>query len=205
MERKKQDAKREFIELIRLVVVFLFIFWVTKSFVVEGYEVQGESMTPTLMDRDRIFVFKLPQTLHRLSLFGRFKPFHEGDIVVLEGVGNKRLVKRLIAYNPRQDSQTVVAQPMGDEVASGDVVKVEYDKGVVRINNWQIDESAYLPDDERTSRSKDLCLLQPGEIYVLGDHRQVSKDSRSFHAVKDSQVVGKAVFRFWPLSKFGFL
>jgi signal peptidase I len=204
-EQTKPDIRREFLELIRLVVIFLFIFWGVKTFVVEGYEVQGESMMPTLADKDRILVFKLPQHLHKFPLLRRFQPFQEKDILVLEGFGHKRLIKRLIAYNPRQHPEKVNAQSADDHTFSPDTVKVEYDLGIVRINNWQIDESAYLFQGGERTRDTDLCLLEPGELYVLGDHRAVSKDSRSFHAVRDSQVVGKAFFRFWPLSKIGLL
>ena len=204
-EQSKPDIRREFFELIRLVVIFLFIFWGVKTFVVEGYEVQGESMMPTLADKDRILVFKLPQQLFKLPVLNRFQPFQDSDILVLEGFGSKRLIKRLIAYNPRQHRQMVNAQSAEDHVVAPDTVKVEYDRGIVRINNWQIDESAYLFDADRRSSDTDLCMLVAGELYVLGDHRLVSKDSRSFHAVRDNQVIGKAVFRFWPLSKIGLL
>ena len=47
--------------------------------------------------------------------------------------------------------------------------------------------------------------LQPGEYYVLGDNRPVSKDSRSFGAIDEETIIGKAVLRFWPLSRFGLL
>ncbi|OQB32422.1 MAG: Signal peptidase IB [Candidatus Hydrogenedentes bacterium ADurb.Bin170] len=204
-EQPKPDIRREFFELIRLVIVFLLVFWAVKFFIVEGYEVQGESMLPTLADKDRILVFKLPQHLHKVPPFQRWQPFHTGDILVLDGFGNKRLIKRLIAYNPRQPGRTVNAQSETDAPSVQDGVKVEFDRGVVRVNNWQIDESAYLSEAMRHSGERDKCTLAPGELYVLGDHRQVSKDSRSFHAVHDFQVVGKAVFRFWPLSKIGFL
>jgi signal peptidase I len=48
-------------------------------------------------------------------------------------------------------------------------------------------------------------LLDAGEYYVLGDHRSVSKDSRSFEAVEEDQIIGRAVLRIWPLSSFGLL
>ncbi len=200
----KEHAKREFLELVKLVVVFLLVFWGVKSFVIEGYEVQGESMTPTLEDRDRILVFKLPHQLSRLPLLHNIDPFDDQDIIVFEESNSKRLVKRVIAHNPRQKGNTVDAQPLNDAL-NPNLIKVEFDQGVVRINDWQIDESAYLPEDARKSRDKDLCMLHPGEYYVLGDHRQVSKDSRSFSAIKDKQIIGKAVLRFWPLSRLKLL
>ncbi len=203
-EQGKQEARREFVELIKLAVVFLVVFWLVKSFIVEGYEVQGESMAPTLQDRDRILVFKLPHELSKFSLFSGINPFGESDIIVFEGEGRKRFVKRVIAYNPRVNSKTVDAQRLESEDDER-LVKVEFDMGVVRVNDWQIDESSYLSEDVRKARGKDMRMLRPGEYYVLGDHRQISKDSRSFSAISDEQIIGRALVRFWPLSNISLL
>lgn len=200
-EPSKSSLKREVAELLKLVVVFLVIFWVFKTFIAEGYEVLGDSMLPTLHDQDRILVFKLPHWLGAVDVFGWVKPFDEGNIIVFEDPSGKRLVKRLIAFNPRQRSHSVDAAPLVDGDGASPPTKVEFDYGVVRVNNWQVDETAYLPEKARQARGRDVCYLQPGEYYVLGDNREVSKDSRSFHAVTDNQIVGRAVLRFWPLSK----
>ena len=205
IEQPRKEAKREFLELIKLAVIFLVLFWILKTFIIEGYEVQGESMAPTLNDRERILVFKLPHELSRLPFFSGMKPFRDTDIIVFDGEGHKRYVKRVVAHNPRVRGKTVDAQGHEDAADAERLVKVEFDHGIVRVNNWQIDESGYLPPDALTARDTDLCLLQPGEYYVLGDHRRLSKDSRSFRAISDEQIVGRAVLRFWPLSKFGLL
>jgi signal peptidase I len=47
--------------------------------------------------------------------------------------------------------------------------------------------------------------LKAGQYYVMGDNRPVSKDSRIIGPVDDSKIIGKAVLRFWPLSRFGLL
>lgn len=201
----KQEARREFYELVKMVLIFLLVFGGLKTFVVEGYEVQGPSMLPTLHDRERILVFKAPHQISKIPLFSGIHPFKEGDIIVFDGVGNKRYVKRLIAMHPEKRAHAVSARQRDDSAALDDVVKVEYDRGKVRVNNWQVDESAYIPPGEMTSPDRDLCLLHPGEFYVMGDHRSVSKDSRSFRAINEDQIVGRAVLRFWPLSKFGLL
>ncbi len=201
----RQEAKREFLELVKMVVIFLVVFWGLKTFVIEGYEVQGPSMDPTLKDRERILVLKLPHQLSKLSLFSNLNPFKEGDIIVFDGVGNKRYVKRLIARHPEKQRNTVSANATSGTSALENVVKVEYDRGRVRVNNWQINEEGYLQPEEAVSPDTDICLLHPGEYYVLGDHRSVSKDSRSFRAITDGQIVGRAVLRFWPLGKFGLL
>jgi len=198
---KKQEFRREAAELLKLVLVFLVVFWVFKTFVIEGYEVQGDSMLPTLHDRDRILVFKLPHWLATIDVFDWIEPFEQGDIIIFENPARKRYVKRLIAFNPDTGNRGVGAAPLVDGGSGATPVKVEFDQGVVRVNNWQVDESSYLPEKARHARGRDVCYLHPGEYYVLGDNRPVSKDSRTFRAVTDGQIVGRAILRFWPLSR----
>lgn len=202
------DMKRETAEVVKMVVLFLLVFWGLKAFVIEGYEVQGDSMVPTLADRERILVFKLPTIISRLPIVGGFAPMDDGDIVVFESTveNNKRYIKRVIAQGPpvRGGSNTVLATEHGGDPGAGGV-KVEFDAGRVYINNRLIDEP-YLVDEEKVSSDvRDPVVLRAGEYYVLGDHRSVSKDSRTFSAVDDSQVIGRAVLRIWPLSSFGLL
>ncbi len=202
----KQEIKREVIELVKMVVLFLVIFWTLKTFVVEGYEVQGPSMIPTLDDRERILVFKLPHELSKLPILGAFlEPIKPGDVVVFDSTDevNKRYIKRVVAKGPGQAVNTVAASSRNEDPRANSV-HVKFEKGAVYVNNRRLDER-YLVPTESHSPDTDEIDLRPGEYYVLGDHRSVSKDSRSFRAVNDRQIVGKALLRFWPLSKFGLL
>ena len=93
-----------------------------------------------------------------------------------------------------------------DALDADDAVKVQYDKGNVYVNDQLVVEN-YVPAEENqhAESSPTIWELGPGDYYVLGDFRDVSKDSRTFGAIKDRKIIGKAVLRFWPLSRFSLL
>jgi signal peptidase I len=195
-----QNVRREVYEFVRMVLLFLALFIVLKTFVLEGYEVQGPSMEPTLHNSERILVFKLPHVL-RMDSIGA------GDIVVFDSTddADKRYVKRVVAKGPKPPhDNTVVA--IGEGSFGGRGVSVSLESGRLYVDHHLVHES-YLPEEIResfnaTDPERDLA---PGEFYVLGDNRNVSKDSRSFGPIDDQKIIGKAVLRFWPLSKFSIL
>lgn len=203
----KQELKREVLDFIKLVVWFLIIFLGLRQYVIEGYEVQGESMEPTLSDNQRILVFKLPHELSRFSLFNGIRALEPGDIVVFDSPdsSDKRYVKRIIAMGPKdRGRRTVGAHSEGAETSPSQQVLVTYEDGEVYVNNHKIEEK-YLGSRSRRPDESQRLLLDAGEYYVLGDNRAVSKDSRSFNAISDGAIIGKAVIRFWPPSQISLL
>ncbi len=204
---RKQEIRREVFELVKMVMLFLVLFWGLKSFVIEGYEVQGPSMVPKLEDRQRILVFKLPHQLRRIPVFSGLNAIEAGDIVVFDSKeeADKRYIKRVIAKGPnRVPGKTVDAKAHDDLTPKSDWVQVEYDHGTVYVNNHRLEES-YLRPEEANSAGTDKVVLEDGEYYVLGDHRSVSKDSRSFGPIKDERIIGRALLRFWPPNKISLL
>lgn len=196
--------KREVVELVKTVVLFLVLFLLVRTFVVEGYPVHGDSMAPTLDQGDRILVFKLPLMLRKLPLLSAWEPLKPGEIVVFESPveANRRYVKRVIAAGPRERHGNIASADRRDGAADASAVSVRFDNGAVYVNHRRVDEP-YLEEEERRDRGVHEASVGTGEYYVMGDHRSVSKDSRRFGPVSEGRIVGEAVLRFWPLSKFG--
>ncbi|MEX2016679.1 MAG: signal peptidase I, partial [Candidatus Hydrogenedentales bacterium] len=197
--------KREILDFVKLIVWFLIIFLGLRTYVIEGYEVQGPSMTPTLENNERILVLKLPHILSQYSLFSGMNPIESGDIVVFDSpdAAKKRYVKRVIGVGPDAPDRGTVAAT-SESADPPNTVPIVFDRGEVYVNNVKVEED-YLTEEARRSADTDKLELEPGQYYVLGDNRRVSKDSRSFHAIDDDQIIGKAVLRFWPPNKISLL
>lgn len=162
------------------------------AFVFQSYEVDGPSMESTLQHNDRLIVLKLARTWSRFTR----KPYipKRGEIIIFVKHGveefnesNKQLIKRVIAL-PGE--------------------RVVVNNGFVTVFN-QESPGGFQPDkampygqalDLTTSGNQDLTV-PPGEIYVLGDNRDNSLDSRVFGTVKSSDIVGELVLRLFPLNK----
>jgi len=196
----KQEVKREIVEFVKMIAWFLVMFFIVKTYVLEGYEVQGPSMDPTLSDHERIFVLKLPHILSQFNTFSGINALEEGDVVVFYSPvePNKRYVKRLIAKGPDAQPGTVNA---GDRNSAAEVTRVRFNEGAVFVNNRRIEEPYLEPDERESPDATGEIRLTPRQYYVLGDNRSVSRDSRSFGPIDDKHVVGKALLCFWPPSK----
>ena len=201
---RQNEMRREVTEFVKMVVWFLVLFIVLKTYVIEGYEVQGPSMEPTLKDRERILVFKLPHLLNRSGWFDWITPFDQGDIVVFRSPGDadKRFVKRVIATGPPAQANTAVADTTDGD---GDYTEVEIAEGSIYVNDLLIDEFYFPNGIDMRTKTLDPLDVGPGDLFVLGDNRNVSKDSRAFGAVENDAIIGRALLRIWPLSRFGLL
>lgn len=166
----------EWIEaLIPALIIILILF----TFLFRVITVNGDSMKPNYENGNKVFV----------SCFDR--NFSRGDIVVVDGRGtklNEIIIKRVIA-------------------TEGQTVNIDFQKGVVSVDGKELDESAYIQNGI-TKDQADVTFPQKvpaGHIFVLGDNRTVSEDSRyaDVGMIDTRYVIGKANFFITPFSEFG--
>ena len=146
-------------------------------YIVSFQMVVGESMNPNYDSQDIVVVSKISTKL--------FEPKRD-DVVVFEYKGMKNLIKRVVGL-------------------PGD--KVVYKDNVLYINDevYDFDYEVNGKTQDFNSASLGSEVIPEGSYILLGDNRVNSMDSREIGFVKEDDIVGKVVFRFWPLNKFGFV
>ncbi len=178
------DAIREWITVIG---VALLIAFVVRGFVLQQFYISGPSMESTMFQNNRVLVNKLSYRLHDI---------HRGDVVVFDRVTtdgvevqHDDLIKRVIGV-------------AGDSVSIANCI--------VSVNGSEIDEP-YLNDyDLAQANPEDRCrvpemaatIVEPGHLFVMGDNRPQSFDSRMFGTIEENLVVGRAFVIIWPLGSF---
>ena len=157
--------------LIILLVAFALVFGLVRPFIVEAFYIPSESMVPTLEVGDRVFVNKF---------IYRFAEPERGDIVVFESIegSEQDLIKRVVAV-------------------PGDTVAVQ--NGVLFVNG-QPQEEPYVNDALPDGSFFGPTTVPEDSVFVMGDNRGNSRDSRFFGPVSISNVEGEAFLTFWPPS-----
>jgi signal peptidase I len=174
-------------EIVETLVLTLIIFLVIQTFVAQPYKVQQQSMEHTLEPDQYVLVDKLTP---------RFDTYKRGDIVVFTPPPDWS----------REDDTPFIKRVIG---LGGETVDIH--DGSVFINGTKIDEP-YLystapgdPPQPTTSTNESRWVIPSGEVFLMGDHRQNSADSRVFGPVEESHVIGRAWLRYWPINVFGIL
>ena len=171
---KKAGGLVEF--LVILAVAFVLVFGFVRPFVLEAFRIPSESMVPTLLVGDRVFVNKF---------IYRFTEPERGDVVVFESVngGEEDLIKRIVAL-------------AGDEV--------EVRNGTLLVNG-EAREEPYLNRNLPFNDSYGPSEVPEGHVFVMGDNRANSADSRVFGPLPIENIEGEAFVRFWPPLRIGSL
>jgi signal peptidase I len=170
--------------VVETLALTLIIFFVIQTFIAQPYRVEQQSMEQTLEPDQYVLVDKL--TPH-------VDPYKRGDIVV---------------FKPPPDWMQAEGTPFIKRVigVKGDEVEVRED-GLVYVNDVAIREPyLYATDGEPertiTSNEPPTWSVGDGELFVMGDHRMSSSDSRTFGSVRVSDVIGRAWLRYWPFDTF---
>ena len=175
-------------EIVETLVLTLIIFLVIQNFVAQPYKVQQMSMEHTLEPDQYVLVDKLTP---------RFDTFKRGDIVV---------------FTPPPDWVQEDGTPFIKRVIGVGGDKIEIRDGSVFVNGTQLDEP-YLfaaavgdpPQPTTVTGDQHSWVVPAGELFLMGDHRSNSEDSRVFGPVPVAHVVGRAWLRYWPIGVFGIL
>lgn len=173
-----QSNARNAISWLRDLSVSVVIAIIVILFLYQPVKVEGTSMTPALINEERIFINKFVYRFH-------FEKIDRGDTVVFwfPGDPSKSYIKRVIGM-------------------PGD--RVEVRDGSVIVNEHTLVED-YVPQEYRDQSEMRPTTIGPDEYFVLGDHRSSSNDSRTWGMVPRRYIYGKAVFIYWPLDKIGLL
>jgi signal peptidase I len=178
----KEMVKREGLEWIKAFALGMIIFIFIRIFFFSNYVVEGESMLPTLEDGNKVVVNKLGYETEDLKRF---------DVIVFHANEEEDFVKRVIGL-------------------PGD--KVEYREDMLFINGKKVEEPflkqyreqspvGYLTGDFTLQDLTGVERVPEGNLFVLGDNRLGSWDSRQFGFISEKQVVGKVNLRYWPLEE----
>lgn len=175
----KCSFQAKILENLITVGIALVIAVLIRLFIAEPRYIPSESMLPTLETGDRLVVEKVSYKFH---------PLERGDIIVfqpplqLQAVGyepNRAFIKRAIAIG-------------GDTIAIND--------GTVYVNHRPLTES-YIAEVPQYNYA--AVTIPENQVFVMGDNRNNSNDSHLWGFLPQENIIGHAVFRFWPFDRFG--
>ena len=207
---KKRSFWREFPILVAIALVLAVVI---KTYAIQAFWIPSGSMENTLEINDRVLVNKI--VYHT-------RPIHRGDIVVFNGDGswdpgpiptNGNVFQQfangfasMFGFGHPGDIliKRVIGLP-GDHVACCDA------QGRVTVNGVALNEGSYLYPGDSPSEQRFNIVVPPGRLWVMGDHRLVSDDSRDHMGdpgggtIPESAVVGRAFVIIWPISRWRIL
>ncbi|MBW3574248.1 MAG: signal peptidase I [Actinobacteria bacterium] len=177
-EHQAPGLARNIVEWLAILAGALVVALLVTRFLVQAFYIPSLSMFPTLHQDDRVLVNKLSYDLHEVN---------RGDVIVFErlpdqGGDIKDLIKRVIAVG-------------GDRIEARD--------GRVFVNDVAIDEPYVAPGAETTNL--EAQTVPAGHVFVLGDNRDDSRDSRFFGPLPEDLIIGRAFVKVWPLTDLGLL
>lgn len=180
---KKGGIFRALLQFVLALIAIFAVAFLLRTFVFQSYEIPSGSMEDTIQPGDLVFAEKIS--------YYTGEP-EQGDIVTFDDpeIASRTLIKRVVATG----GQTV-----------------DLKDGFVYVDGKKLDETytegkpSYPLDSAKDANVVYPYRVPVGHIWVMGDNRTSSQDSRYFGSVPISSVQGRAVFRYWPLSSIGLL
>lgn len=215
---KKRSVTRQVAELPLLVLVAFLIAIVIKTFVVQAFFIPSGSMIPTLRVGDRVLVEKLSYRLHDPR---------RGDVIVFarEILGPQPSVPWY--QDARNFLRELVGLPVGDEEdfikrvvgVAGDTIRYEGTPRTLFVNGEEVDQPFINRGVDRSSPTlteRDCerldmevsgrgCQVPAGRVFVMGDNRGNSQDSRFLGPIEQDKIIGKGFVVIWPFGHIGSL
>lgn len=182
-ENDPKKGVKTLYEWLEEIVVALTLVILIFTFLFRVVTVNGQSMEPNYVEGEKVIVTNLGHSVE------------QGTVVVMTNVLDEPIIKRVIA-------------------TEGQTVNIDYTTGVVYVDDVAVDETQFgLPNGITTSPYSSLETLTfpqevpEGCVFVLGDNRSISKDSRYAEVgmVDTRHILGEAVFALYPFDKFGFI
>lgn len=180
--RRRRSTTRNAVEWVAVIIGAVVVALLVKTFVVQAFRIPSDSMLPTLQVDDRVLVNKLSYDAHDLN---------RGDVIVFSRPENLPAAPG----EPEDLIKRVIGLP-GEEVIARD--------GVVHVDGRELTEP-YLETGTSTFDMDEPVTVGPDEVFVMGDNRENSTDSRRFGPIPVDSVVGRAFTVMWPPGRIGAL
>ncbi|MBO0423284.1 signal peptidase I [Enterococcus plantarum] len=176
MGKKNKVIKKDLILFLSVLIVIIF----SRMFLLSNIIVHGESMNPSLEDKERIFGLKIGE-IERFDIISFKAPTESGD-------PEKNYIKRVIAL----PGETIT-----------------YADDSLYINGEKITEpflgelKQALPSNELLTEDNFTYSVPENHYFVMGDNRRNSTDSRVIGSISEDKIIGNAKFSYWPINKIG--
>ncbi|MGY6499607.1 MAG: signal peptidase I [Acidimicrobiales bacterium] len=178
-EQRARSRTKGIVEWILVIGGALLVAFLIKTFLFQAFYIPSESMEPTLVGNDRVIVNKLSYSLHDVN---------RGDVVVFDRPPNE----------PASDIDELIKRVIG---LGGETI--EGRDGAIFIDGRRLVEPYLAPGMDAGSFAP--VEIPEGHVFMMGDNRGNSRDSRFFGPIDEDLIVGRAFVRVWPLGRLGFL
>ncbi|MGV9252297.1 signal peptidase I [Streptomyces sp. NPDC003697] len=211
-QRKPRSFWKELPILIGIALVLALLI---KTFLVQAFSIPSDSMQNTLQRGDRVLVDKLTPWFGSEPDRGEVVVFHDPDQWLAgEPVAKPNALQTFLSWiglMPSAEEKDLIKRVIG---VGGDTVECK-GTGPLRVNGKALDEPYIYPGNTPCSVDQEggqfRVKVPEGSIWVMGDHRQNSRDSRynqndeNHGMVPVHEVVGRAIVRAWPINRWGTL